>query len=88
MSEAEQPVTRASDVAQYAYCARSWWLRRVRGFQPENVQQLAQGLEEHAGHGKAVAGYRLAARVGYALLGAALASGLLLLALLLRGEVP
>ena len=49
------PIIRASEVGHYAYCARAWWLTRVRGMAPENLQELATGRRFHAEHGRSVA---------------------------------
>ncbi len=46
---------RASELAQYAYCAKAWWLARVEGVQPANVHQLESGASAHARHGASVA---------------------------------
>lgn len=76
-SDAGDRLIRASEVGQYAYCARGWWLNVVQG-RPIEPTRLARGTEAHAQHGQRV---RLAvwqARVGLALL--ALAVVLLVLA--------
>jgi CRISPR/Cas system-associated exonuclease Cas4 (RecB family) len=59
---------RASELAQYAYCARAWWLQRVKGFQPENVAALDQGLALHHAHGRSVAATSHWRRWAYGLL--------------------
>lgn len=43
---------RASELADYAYCHRSWWLRRVAGYAPQNVERLAEGAAYHHRHGR------------------------------------
>lgn len=48
-------IIRASELAQYAYCAKAWWLARVEGVQPSNVGQLESGDSAHARHGAGVA---------------------------------
>lgn len=48
-------IIRASEVAQYAYCAKAWWLARVEGVRPSNVRQLESGESAHARHGAGVA---------------------------------
>ena len=58
---------RASEIGEYLYCHRAWWLHHVQGYSSTNVQVMAEGTETHAGHGR---------RVG-------LAAGLRALALLL-----
>jgi CRISPR/Cas system-associated exonuclease Cas4 (RecB family) len=67
---------RASEIGEYVYCARAWWLRRVAGEQPEGAARRAAGVRRHARHGLAVALSRLALWAGLL----ALAAGLLLLA--------
>jgi len=44
----------ASEVGRYAYCARSWWLQRVAGEAPRNVQALEAGRRRHGEHGRRV----------------------------------
>ena len=46
---------RASEIGHYAYCARAWWLQRVKGFSTDNVEALARGTALHSAHGHAVA---------------------------------
>lgn len=71
------PTIRASEVGEYVYCARAWWLRRVAGEEPEGHERRATGVAMHARHGRAVA------LSGWAMLlgGLALGAGLLLLLL-------
>lgn len=45
---------RASELGQYAYCARSWWLQQVAGAAPANTRALAAGTAAHAAHGRRV----------------------------------
>jgi hypothetical protein len=49
-----QRVIRASDLAQYAYCARAWWLGSVKGTPSANVRELQQGEAAHQSHGRRV----------------------------------
>lgn len=44
----------ASEVGRYAYCARSWWLQRVAGEAPRNLQALETGRRRHEEHGRRV----------------------------------
>ena len=46
---------RASEVGQYTYCARVWWLDRVQGLAPTNDRVLTLGGEDHGKHGRMVA---------------------------------
>ncbi|NLG27224.1 MAG: hypothetical protein GX557_04900 [Chloroflexi bacterium] len=54
MSTRGQPVLRASEVGRYAYCARAWWLQRVRGVEPRNAEARQRGAERHSAHGRGV----------------------------------
>lgn len=67
-------IIRASEVGEYIYCARAWWLRRVAGEEPEGAARRSEGILLHARHGRGLALGRLALWAGLALLlaGAAL----------------
>lgn len=77
------PVIRASEISQYAYCARAWWLGRVKGYRSVNVQAMRRGTARHETHGRAVQGYHLLRRlaVGLLVLGGALLAAWLLFSL-------
>ncbi len=45
---------RASEIGDYVYCRRAWWLRRVAGENSQNTVLLAQGSAAHAAHGRGV----------------------------------
>jgi hypothetical protein len=45
---------RASEIGEYEFCARAWWLGRVLGREHENPHQLDAGRRDHAGHGRGV----------------------------------
>jgi hypothetical protein len=72
--------TRASELAEHAYCRRAWWLRQVQGVPPANVAALGAGEAAHRRHGRAVR--RSAALRRLAMLLAATSATLLLAALL------
>jgi len=59
---------RASDIADYVYCRRAWYLRRVRGDAPQNERALAAGRQYHAQHGRAVQQSFRTRRLAYVLL--------------------
>ncbi len=60
MAEAEPTaVIRASELNQYAFCARSWWLDRVRGYPSAHSSELYRGRRAHTAHGHGVAGYQV-----------------------------
>ena len=75
--QSNSDVIRASELGEYVYCARAWWLRRVQGVPSHSVAALRSGQQAHQRHGRAVASYQMQRRL--ALLTAALA-GLILLA--------
>jgi CRISPR/Cas system-associated exonuclease Cas4 (RecB family) len=41
---------RASELGEYLYCRRSWWLRRVKGYRPNNTPQRTTGDTYHQQH--------------------------------------
>ena len=47
-------IIRASEIGQYKYCARAWWLGSVMNVQSANVREMAQGEAMHKQHGQTV----------------------------------
>ncbi len=68
---------RASEVGDYVYCHRAWWLRQVEGLVPEHRERLQRGTVHHTRHGMAVRASGLLLVVGIVLLALGLASLLL-----------
>jgi CRISPR/Cas system-associated exonuclease Cas4 (RecB family) len=64
-------IIRASEIAQYSYCARAWWLGRVKGYRSANVAAMRQGTAQHRTHGRAVESYHLLRRLAVVLIGLA-----------------
>jgi CRISPR/Cas system-associated exonuclease Cas4 (RecB family) len=56
MKTDERParIIRASEIGQYAYCARAWWLGSVKGAPSTNTREMARGEEVHQQHGRSV----------------------------------
>jgi CRISPR/Cas system-associated exonuclease Cas4 (RecB family) len=55
MPNKKKPYIRASDIGHYVYCRRAWWLRRVAGFEQEDIDgRLSKGSAAHAKHGRTV----------------------------------
>jgi hypothetical protein len=73
-------IIRASEIGQYAFCARAWWLGRVKGYRSANVVAMQHGTARHRIHGRAVEGYHWLRRVAVILL---ILAAVLLLAWLL-----
>lgn len=67
-------IIRASELGQYEYCARAWWLARVKGYPSANVSQMRAGAARHRAHGRAVLGYNRLRWLALALLLLALAA--------------
>jgi hypothetical protein len=59
---------RASELGEYAFCARAWWLARVLGRARENPEELAAGRTRHARHGRRVAASAILQQIGLVLL--------------------
>ena len=62
------PVIRASEIGQYVFCHRAWWLGTVQGHRSANEAALAAGTETHVRHGRTVAASHRWQRAGYVLL--------------------
>lgn len=60
-------IIRASEVGEYVYCARAWWLRRVAGLEPAGRARREHGTALHTRHGRAVALSRALLIAGVAL---------------------
>lgn len=45
---------RASEIGEYVFCHRAWWLHQVQGHTSANVRQLEAGTATHARHSRQV----------------------------------
>jgi hypothetical protein len=68
----QSKVLRASEIGNYVYCARGWWLNRVLGYASAHREEMALGEEEHRGHGRDVVAFHRLRRLGYLMLALAL----------------
>lgn len=59
------PWIRASEIGEYVYCRRAWWLRQKRGAESQNVRELAAGTHHHQRHNRLVAQSVWARRLAY-----------------------
>ena len=49
-----EPVIRASELAQYSFCQRAWWLGTVKGLPSQSQAALDRGTRLHQQHGRLV----------------------------------
>ncbi len=47
-------IIRASEIGQYEFCAKAWWLGSIEGVQPSNIRELQAGTAAHEAHGRQV----------------------------------
>ncbi len=59
---------RASEIAEYMYCNRAWYLRRIHGVKSANVQRLEDGRFHHKKHGRSLQNAIWLQRFAYLLL--------------------
>ncbi len=67
MSKSSRHVIRASEIGQFAYCRRAWYLGSVLGLPSANVAAMESGLETHRRHGRRVYAALIFQRVGIGL---------------------
>jgi hypothetical protein len=53
MSDVER-VLRASEIGEYVFCHRAWWLHWVQGLESANRAKMLSGVAQHADHGQAI----------------------------------
>ena len=81
--DGQRPIINASEIGRYAFCARAWWLHRVLGYAPRNVEALDRGTRRHEEHGRIiVTAQKQMAAARWLLLAALVAAALLILQLL------
>jgi hypothetical protein len=47
-------IIRASEIGQYDFCAKAWWLGSIEGVEPSNIRELQAGTTAHNWHGQQV----------------------------------
>jgi hypothetical protein len=66
-------VIRASELGEYRYCRRAWWLHQVCKIQPANLAAIAAGTGYHRQHGRRLRRATFVRRVAFGLLFVAIA---------------
>jgi hypothetical protein len=56
-------IIKASEIGEYVYCNRAWWLRRTYDVRPQNSAELQAGTVYHTDHGGRVRQGILARRI-------------------------
>lgn len=84
MAKKTGKVIRASEIGEYAYCARAWWLGKVLGYRPASLERMTAGEAVHIRHGQKVVSYRRLQRWAYVSLALAFLAGASFLWLALR----
>lgn len=79
----ESRVIRASEIGEYIYCHRAWWLGRVKGVENANRAQMDAGMLRHRAHGRMVRRAEFLQRAAFVLALLALVLGGALLAMML-----
>jgi hypothetical protein len=81
----DQRVIRASEIGEYEFCHRAWWLHRICGLESANRAQMQAGTANHIQHGRAVQTSALLNRVAIILFGlAAFVAAILILSALAK----
>jgi hypothetical protein len=75
----DRPIIQASELAQYSFCHRAWWLGTVKNLPSRRQADLARGLRHHARHGYQVESAGRWRQLGLILLG----SGVLMVVMVL-----
>jgi len=47
-------IIKASEIGEYVYCRRAWWLRKTYDYRPQNIEELTAGTTYHQQHGQQV----------------------------------
>lgn len=80
------PLIRASDIGQYLFCQRAWWLARIHQVPSTNLADMAAGTAAHAHHAQQMKSTQRLQSIGLMLIVVAVVLGLILLWTLVRGN--
>ena len=50
----KRQLIRASEIGEYVYCQRAWWLHHSQGLEPAGRERRERGIELHTQHGRQV----------------------------------
>ena len=81
---ARQKYRKASEIGEFVYCNRAWWLHHIEGLEGTNRAALDAGRAQHARHGASVRRAAQLKRGALVVIAAAIAL-LILWQLFLRG---
>lgn len=70
--ETTDRMIRASEIGQYLFCARAWWLGSVKGLPSAHQEEMEAGGRAHRRHGREVRAAVLLSRLAWVLLALAL----------------
>lgn len=62
-------IIRASEIGQYDFCVKAWWLGSIEGVSPSNLRGLQAGTVAHEEHGRQVRRAAQMQRVAVVLVG-------------------
>ncbi len=82
----QEPLIRASDIGQYLFCHRAWWLARIQQVPSTNLAEMAAGSAAHAQHGQQMKSTQRLQHIGLILIIVAALLGLVMLWTLIRGH--
>lgn len=68
-----EKIIRASEIAEYLFCRRAWWLSHVAHYEVEESEAMASGNAYHRRHGGLVWRSRVARWMAYILVFVAVA---------------
>lgn len=78
-------IIRSSEIGEYIYCARAWWLSRVQGVESRNLAALEAGQTAHDRHARTVVAFQRQRRLALIFLGLAIVAALAALAVAAGG---
>lgn len=67
----EKDTIKASEIAEYVFCNRAWWLSRVSGRKSSLVRKMSDGVAFHKAHGQSVSRAQQTKLIAYVILAAA-----------------